>query len=622
MPFGNLQDNLGEDLVLMDKANASERTQRLSTFMQQYEAKAKRWRARGNIVGKPLEGLLGAASFDAKFSKFIPTAGRYGTMPNTKPVWVEDSHIMDAAREAAVAIKDDPDFVMRLATVGATQSAVKVLGSVAENVYNVLPGDDSSTIGNDFSKYMLQAATPTASSDDALIGGRFGGAELAGKSAEERRVIINARAESIAGYNKETSLVRETLAPEYTSDTTWGDYADVLSNFIGIGLEKSLVKGTYDVVKASARAAQAAQKAAVLHPKAVGVLLGAGTIAAYSANDPDTADASGLSNIRNAINFVERAERAGETAINYTNLAEDMTARDYNLGLFERATKKLSDAFKDKGGSTGGVTTLKDVPAAVLKGLGYGLSPEELPALSNDILKGIPDPASTKAKHTIEITWDRDVQKDVTQTKSVTSGGIGRTAEAAGLDKKYIAKGEPIDEEMAVKEFKAFREATGMPAEIRVKDANGNLIKTLNPHVDHFMSASAIGIYSKKLREAGKSDLAEKIRKAVNTQANMLVYYGDANVSKGRLSPNVWKNKLKSKSPEFFSKVHGKGSYTSNKYIEAEKYWKDLFGDKEYEEFIGWYDNASLKSTSELFPVKAAVTKPKPKPNRIQIVED
>jgi hypothetical protein len=284
---------------------------------------------------------------------------------------------------------------------------------------------------------------------------------------------------------------------------------------------------------------------------------------------------------------------------------EDQTLRLWEAGQLEKSTDELIEAYLTKAKTAGGRVTVSDVSPAVLQGLSYGLSPQEVPRYLDDILRGTGDPSKTKPGQTIEVIFDRPVSKDVRQTKNVSKGGQARTAEAAGIKKEYIVPDEGIDEELAIKEFATFREATDAPAEIRILNADGTLSTTLNPHVDHFMSASAIGRYADRLSAAGNPSLATKISKAVNQQQNMLVYFSKANTIKSRTSPFVWREQLKAKAPDYFDLVHGKGSYADRKYTEAEKYWRDVFGEKEYKEFVEWYDNASLSRSPELYPEEA-----------------
>ena len=284
---------------------------------------------------------------------------------------------------------------------------------------------------------------------------------------------------------------------------------------------------------------------------------------------------------------------------------EDETLRLWEAGQLEKSTDELIEAYLTKGKTAGGKVTVSDVSPAVLQGLSYGVPPQEVPRYLDDILRGTGDPSKTKPGQTIEVIFDRPVSKDVKQTKNVSKGGQERTAEAAGIKKEYIVPDEGIDEALAIKEFAAFREATGAPAEIRILNSDGTLSTTLNPHVDHFMSASAIGRYADRLSAAGNPSLATKISKAVNQQQNMLVYFSKANTIKSRTSPFVWREQLKTKAPDYFDLVHGKGSYADKKYTEAEKYWRDVFGEKEYKEFVEWYDNASLSRSTELYPEEA-----------------
>lgn len=294
--------------------------------------------------------------------------------------------------------------------------------------------------------------------------------------------------------------------------------------------------------------------------------------------------------------------RFADDVENFVDPIEDMAARNWELGRFEPASESLSKAWLDRGKNTSGVTEVKDVPPAALQGLSYGLAPSELSYYSDDIMRNVADPSKTKPGETIQVVWNREGAKDSKQLTSTARGGVTRTAKSAALDKKYIVPDEGIDNDLAVKEFENFRNATGMPAEIRVLNEDGSLRTTLNPHVDHFMSASAIGAYARKLQEAGNPSLATKISKAVNSQDNMLVYFSKTNTEKGRTSPFVWKEQLRAKAPEYFDRVHGKNSYADKRYSDAEKYWKGVFGEKEYDDFVEWYNNASLNKTDELYP--------------------
>ena len=319
----------------------------------------------------------------------------------------------------------------------------------------------------------------------------------------------------------------------------------------------------------------------------VGMLLGTGGV--------------GSGNIARVARQASDAREKATVADDY----EDETLRLWEAGQLEKSTDELIEAYLTKGKTAGGKVTVSDVSPAVLQGLSYGVPPQEVPRYLDDILRGTGDPSKTKPGQTIEVIFDRPVSKDVKQTKNVSKGGQERTAEAAGIKKEYIVPDEGIDETLAIKEFAAFREATGAPAEIRILNSDGTLSTTLNPHVDHFMSASAIGRYADRLSAAGNPSLATKISKAVNQQQNMLVYFSKANTIKSRTSPFVWREQLKTKAPDYFDLVHGKGSYADKKYTEAEKYWRDVFGEKEYKEFIEWYDNASLSRSPELYPEEA-----------------
>jgi hypothetical protein len=310
---------------------------------------------------------------------------------------------------------------------------------------------------------------------------------------------------------------------------------------------------------------------------------------------------AGGGNIARATRQASGAREKAAVADDY----EDQTLRLWEAGQLEKSTDELIEAYLTKAKTAGGRVTVSDVSPAVLQGLSYGLSPQEVPRYLDDILRGTGDPSKTKPGQTIEVIFDRPVSKDVRQTKNVSKGGQARTAEAAGIKKEYIVPDEGIDEELAIKEFATFREATDAPAEIRILNADGTLSTTLNPHVDHFMSASAIGRYADRLSAAGNPSLATKISKAVNQQQNMLVYFSKANTIKSRTSPFVWREQLKAKAPDYFDLVHGKGSYADRKYTEAEKYWRDVFGEKEYKEFVEWYDNASLSRSPELYPEEA-----------------
>ena len=287
---------------------------------------------------------------------------------------------------------------------------------------------------------------------------------------------------------------------------------------------------------------------------------------------------------------------------NFVDDFEEQAVKNWEMGKFETASQQLDKAWLDRGKSTGGVTEVKDVPPAALQGLSYGLAPSELIQYSDDIMRNVNDPSKTKPGETIQVVWNRESAKDSKQLTSTARGGVTRTAKAAELDKKYIVPDEGIDNDLAVKEFENFRNATGMPAEIRVLNPDGTLRTTLNPHVDHFMSASAIGAYASKLQKAGNPSLANKISKAVNAQDNMLVYFSKSNTQKGRTSPFVWKEQLRAKAPEYFDRVHGKNSYADKRYSQAEEYWKNVFGKKEYDDFVEWYNHASLNKTDELYP--------------------
>jgi len=272
---------------------------------------------------------------------------------------------------------------------------------------------------------------------------------------------------------------------------------------------------------------------------------------------------------------------------------EDIAAA-WSRGEFEPAFATLENAWKTRKGNT---TTIDNVPPAIVEALSRGIRPDQIRFYADDIIRGAGDPSMAKAGQRIEIVWSRDPKKDVDQFLRVRTGGAERTAKVSNVEKKWLAEGtEKIKAEDAVAEFNKFRKQTDMPSEVRVYNEKGDVVQYLHPHIDHFMSASAVGAYAKLLRQQGKNALADKMIKAANTRENMLVYYAPDNVTKGRISPDVWEKQLESAAPQHYGAVHGEGTYAGGRYAEAREHWRKLIGDDEYSAFMDWYNAESLKT--------------------------
>lgn len=281
----------------------------------------------------------------------------------------------------------------------------------------------------------------------------------------------------------------------------------------------------------------------------------------------------------------------------------DDIAAAWSRGEFEPAFEVLETAWKNRKGNS---TVIDNVPPAIVEALSRGIKPSEIRLYADDIIKGAGDPAMAKAGQKIEVIWSRDPKKNIKQFLSVRRGGIERTAKTSNVDKSWLAEGtDQIKAEDAVAEFNKFREQTGMPSEVRVYNEKGDVVQYLHPHIDHFMSASAIGAYARILRQKGKGALADKMLKSANTRDNMLVYYAPDNTNKGRISPDIWEKQLSETAPEHYAAVHGENTYAKNRYAEARKYWRDLLGDEEYGAFMDWYNTESLNPNSpQLYPEK------------------
>lgn len=196
--------------------------------------------------------------------------------------------------EMAGLAKDTPTFFNTLLAGSLAQSPVKAIGRIAEE----FTGDE--TTGNRLSKSVLDELT--APSD-----GRFGMAKagLVNMTAEERRVAGNKFYADQLKANEEKAFAKEVLAPEFTSDATYGDFIDTASWFS----PGSFLKG----LKAAGKAGSVGAKAFGAAPRqarlAGGLAAGAGAYAGYNELKPEEADASAFSAAAKAASAATRTKR-------------------------------------------------------------------------------------------------------------------------------------------------------------------------------------------------------------------------------------------------------------------------------------------------------------------------
>lgn len=219
--------------------------------------------------------------------------------------------------EMAGMAKDTPTFFNTLLAGSLAQGPVKALGRVAEE----FTGDE--TTGNRWSKSVLDELT--APSD-----ARFGMAKagLVNMTAEERRVAGNKFYADQLKSNEEKALAKEMLAPEFTSDATYGDFIDTASWFS----PGSFLKG----LKAAGKAGSVGAKAFGAAPRqarlAGGLAAGAGAYAGYNELKPEEADAASFESI---MNLTKSARVGGRTRTELDRIVKQInktTSKRYGSG--------------------------------------------------------------------------------------------------------------------------------------------------------------------------------------------------------------------------------------------------------------------------------------------------
>lgn len=276
MPYGNMTG--GEDFVLGQRSafgkniakefkgsDQSKRQAALSMFMFEQGAKQRKQEKALNEAfesGSKLNNLKGAP--------YVPkaTGGIHkGAKQPTGGATIS---------EMASMAKDNPTFFNTLLAGTLAQGPAKVIGRVAE----AFTGDE--TTGNRFSKNVLDELTEPSNA-------RFGMAKtgLVNMTADERRIAANKFYADQLKANEEMAFAKETLAPEFTSDATYGDFIDTASWFS----PGSFLKG----LKAAGKAGSVGAKAFGAAPRqarlAGGLAAGAGAYAAYNELKPEEAKA-------------------------------------------------------------------------------------------------------------------------------------------------------------------------------------------------------------------------------------------------------------------------------------------------------------------------------------------
>ena len=219
--------------------------------------------------------------------------------------------------EMAGMAKDTPTFFNTLLAGSLAQGPVKAIGRVAEE----FTGDE--TTGNRWSKSVLDELT--APSD-----ARFGMAKagLVNMTAEERRVAGNKFYADQLKSNEEKALAKEMLAPEFTSDATYGDFIDTASWFS----PGSFLKGLKAVGKAGSVGAKAFNAAPRQARLAGGLAAGAGAYAGYNELKPEEANAASFESI---MNLTKSARVGGRTRTELDRIVKQInktTSKRYGSG--------------------------------------------------------------------------------------------------------------------------------------------------------------------------------------------------------------------------------------------------------------------------------------------------
>jgi hypothetical protein len=287
MPYGNFQG--GENFVLgqtsafgsdiakaFKKSNRSSRQQALATFMKEQGA-------REQSLNKGVDRASYLENLKAAPYQRIALGGIHAGAKEP----VNGTSIKDMA----ILAKDYPELMNTMLLAGTIQSPVKLAGWLGEQV----TGDPNT--GNDVSKSVLDFITAKKNS---MPGGMRG--YRPEMTRDQKRIANNEFYASQLKGNDERALAKEMLAPEFTSDTSYGDIIDTASWFSPGSVAKGLkigLKGAREAVLA-AKEANFSGKAGKL---ALGGTAGLGAAAVYG-GQPDDANA--------AWNLAKPASYAGE----------------------------------------------------------------------------------------------------------------------------------------------------------------------------------------------------------------------------------------------------------------------------------------------------------------------
>jgi len=278
MPYGNMSG--GEDFVLgqtsafgkdvakqFKGSKSKDRQKALSTFMAQ---QGEKYRNEEKALNQAFES--GSRLNNLMAGPYVPkaTGGKY--MGMKQPTGGTTTS------EIASMVKDTPALANTMLVGGIIQSPVKVAGRVVEAV----TGDE--TAGNRLSQRVLDEIT--APSNARFNYGARGA--MAYMSDDERRIAANKFYADQLKSNEEKAMAKEALAPDFTSDTTYGDIVDTASWFS----PGSFLKGLKVAGKAGSMGVVAASMAPRPARIAGGLAAGAGAYAGYNELKPEEASAA------------------------------------------------------------------------------------------------------------------------------------------------------------------------------------------------------------------------------------------------------------------------------------------------------------------------------------------
>lgn len=318
MPYGNMSG--GEDFVLGQSSafgkdvakefkgsKSKDRQKALSTFMAQQGEKYRIEEKALNQAfesGSRLNNLM-AGPYVAK-----ATGGKYKGMKQPTGG--------TTTSEIASMVKDTPALANTMLLGGIIQSPVKVAGRVVEAV----TGDE--TAGNRLSQRVLDEIT--APSNARFTYGARGA--MVNMSDDERRIAANKFYADQLKSNEEKAMAKEALAPDFTSDTTYGDVIDTASWFS----PGSFLKG----LKVTGKAGSMGVKAASMAPRpariAGGLAAGAGAYAGYNQLKPEEAKAVSVPDFISLLKYGGKAEAARPGRNLATTVADRMFGTMRNRG--------------------------------------------------------------------------------------------------------------------------------------------------------------------------------------------------------------------------------------------------------------------------------------------------